>query len=80
MRRVIRVLFLPIVFAVSAGIGFSRGTLASPPAVEATATTGNGEAAERAESLFLVISDEPFAALGPERGGSHRHDGQRRAR
>jgi len=41
MRRVIRVLFLPIVFAVSAGIGFSRGTLASPPAVEATATTGN---------------------------------------
>lgn len=42
MRRVIRVLFLPIVFAVSAGIGFSRGSLASPPAAaDAAATTAN---------------------------------------
>ena len=42
MRRVIRVLFLPIVFAVSAGVGFSRGSLTSPArAADAEVRTGD---------------------------------------
>ena len=81
MRRVIRVIGLPVIFAVSAGIGFWRGHVTSPAPVAGVAATTGDERLPMGtrQARFWPFGDQedgrPVSVERPSRVGP-RHSGQ----